>query len=222
MLTRVSTLRIIWLFLRYRMTGPEFTFEGRRYRLHVALYNLTWMNERQVEIPLALQTLAGADAADVLEIGNVLTHYQPAGHTVVDKYEDAERTIKRDVVDYWPSRLYRLIISVSTLEHVGWDEPTRDPGKFHAAVTHLTQILAPGGLLWATLPLGYNPSADAFVAHPDPGFETEFVVRKANSPWHWSQSNLANALQHAYGYTLEPPSARAICVLTYRRQALEA
>src|SRR4051794_2520782 len=53
-------------------------------------YHYTWLNERAVEVPLAESVLtAAAPSARVLEIGNVLAHYRPVTHTVVDKYEQA-------------------------------------------------------------------------------------------------------------------------------------
>ena len=55
---------------------------------------------------------------------------------------------------------FDLIVSVSTLEHVGLDEQRREPGKAAAAVRRLTSMLAPGGLLWMTVPVGYNPDLE--------------------------------------------------------------
>ena len=62
------------------------------------------------------------------EIGNVLAHYVETDHLRVDKYEQAEGVQNLEVLDFDPGPL-DWIIAISTLEHVGWDEEPRDPGK---------------------------------------------------------------------------------------------
>jgi len=89
----------------------------------------------------------------ILEVGNVLAHYYPHQHDVLDKYEQAPGVMNGDVVDFRPGKLYDLIVSISTLEHVGWDEEPRDPLKFLRGVEHLTTLLAPGGRMLVTLPI---------------------------------------------------------------------
>lgn len=87
----------------------------------------------------------------ILEVGNVLSHYFPVNHDIVDKYEKADGVINQDVIDFYPSKRYDLIISISTLEHVGWDENLRDhkilrdPMKVLHAIENLKRLLAPEG-----------------------------------------------------------------------------
>ena len=53
------------------------------------------------------------------------------------------------------------IVSISTIEHVGWDETPRDPKKIPLALENLTtRCLAPDGEIVVTLPLGYNTYLD--------------------------------------------------------------
>lgn len=112
------------------------------------MYNASWSNERAIEIPLAQERIRQAAGKRILEIGNVLAYYGQVPHEVVDKYERADGVRNIDVVDFHPAAPYDLIISISTLEHVGWDETPRDPAKLLRAVTHLTGLLAPGGELF--------------------------------------------------------------------------
>ena len=65
----------------------------------------------------------------MLEVGNVLGHYVPVEHLVVDKYEQAPGVLNDDVADLDLGRQFDLVLAVSTLEHVGLDEETRDPDK---------------------------------------------------------------------------------------------
>ncbi len=99
----------------------------------------------------------------MLEIGNVLGHYQQISHTVVDKYEQAPGVHNVDVADLDLGTEFDLVIAISTLEHVGLDEDVQ-PDKPARAVARLREHLAPGGLLWVTHPVGYNPALD----EPDP------------------------------------------------------
>lgn len=138
-----------------------FTLWGqeRSYFLHP--HNTTWLNERSVEIPAAISFLQEVSGQG-MEFGNVLSHYGIPGPTeVVDKYEKRSGVKNMDIVDYWPKHELDFIISVSTLEHVGWDERPRDPNKVDRAFKHLVKMLAPSGRLLLTMPLGYNPAIDA-------------------------------------------------------------
>ena len=68
--------------------------------------------------------------------------------------------INEDVVDFKPLSKYRLIVSISTLEHVGWDEEPKDPFKIIKAIDNLTSLLDEKGTLVVTLPLGQNAEMD--------------------------------------------------------------
>jgi hypothetical protein len=204
-------------YLRLKLGPPRYALLGRIYPIHVAWYNKTWRNERQVEIPPALNLVNQNAPDETLEIGNVLSHYTTTKHTVVDKYEEAPGVLKVDVVDYQPGRHFRLIIAISTLEHVGWDEPHRDQAKFRTAIHHLGALLAPGGLLWASVPLGHNPSADAFLKEPDEGFDVSFLVRCSKRPGDWKEATSASP--EAYPYEPRIPTARAVAMLRHRSSA---
>jgi SAM-dependent methyltransferase len=141
-----------------------FTWQGRSYPYFFHPYNLTWSNERAVEVPIVRDLVLGHRGRPVLEVGNVLAHYFPVEHDVLDKFERGPGVVNEDVVDFRSARRYDLIVSISTLEHVGWDEAPRDPAKVLRALDNLAGHLAPGGRLVATLPLGYNPPLDALLA----------------------------------------------------------
>jgi hypothetical protein len=139
-------------------------FQGRTYRYFYNSYNPTFTNERVIEVPIVWDEVQRHAPDQVLEVGNVLAHYFPIQHQVLDKYERARGVINADVVDFQPQRRYELIAASSTLEHVGWDETPREPEKFLRAVSHLATLLAPGGTLLVTLPVGYNAAVDHFLA----------------------------------------------------------
>lgn len=143
------------------MRRRSFTAGGVEHRYFVHPYNPTWRSERAVEIPLALEFRARMTGPGA-EIGNVLSHYGPTSHRRIDKYELAPGVENIDVLDLRSDPL-GWIIAISTLEHVGWDEQPRDATKAVRAVEHLRSLLAPGGRLFLTVPVGHNPGLDAAI-----------------------------------------------------------
>ena len=78
---------------------------------------------------MARDFLEHHSSGKVLEVGNVLSWYGPVHHDVLDKYEVTSGVINQDVVDFVPRHQYNVIVAISTIEHVGWDETPRDPTK---------------------------------------------------------------------------------------------
>lgn len=163
-------------------------FQDHRYPYFYNRYNPTYSNERAVEIPIAWEAVKRSAPERVLEVGNVLAHYFPVHHQVVDKYEQATGVINADVVEFTPDKHFDLIVAISTLEHVGWDEEPRDPEKFLRAIDQLTTLLAPGGTLLATLPLGYNPSVDRFLAERRIPFTTVGYLKRVSRDGQWREA----------------------------------
>lgn len=150
-------------------------------------YHYTWLNERAVEVAIAADALARVNPGAVLEVGNVLAHYQPVAHRVVDKYEAAPGVENVDVLDVTTDRPLDLVITISTLEHVGFDEPVQDPDKVGRSVDHLRSLLAPGGRLLATVPVGYNPSLDDLLRGGELSFTRLSALRRAGRSNRWAQ-----------------------------------
>jgi hypothetical protein len=191
------TLYARWLLLRLA-ARETFVFQGREYRYFHHPYNVTWTNERAVEVPIIRRAIEEAGATRLLEIGNVLGHYFRLGHDVVDKYESGAGILNRDIVDFRPQAPYDLIVSISTLEHVGWDEDDRDAGKIPRAVEHIRTLLAPGGRAIITLPLGYNPYLDELVSAGALDFDRAyFLLRVAEREWR--EVDRADLGRPAYG-----------------------
>jgi SAM-dependent methyltransferase len=205
--------RLWWAkeFLKAKLGGrPAFQFAGREHRLWIRWYNRTWVNERQVELPVAWDRVQGYEASEVLEVGNVLSHYQAVRHKIVDKYEQARGVENVDFLEYEPGRRFRCIVAISTFEHIGWDEPDRDASKFQKALDHAVELLEPGGLLFITLPLGWNPAVDEFLAAPPHRFDVKFLAK--NGVW----QQVPEASPQSYPYN-PVGAATAIGVVEYRK-----
>jgi len=194
-----------------------FTFQGNRYHYFFHRDNTTWRNERCVEVPIVWKILEEHQGKEVLEVGNVLSHYFPVKHDVVDKYEVFDGVVNQDVVDFRPSKRYDLIVSISTMEHVGWDEDPRDlskilgePVKILSALDNLQECLAAGGTMVITFPVGYNPQLDRSLAEGRVGFTKRLCMKRVFKN-KWVEADWAGCRDARYGvpYT----AANAIVML---------
>lgn len=166
----------------YKMFKPKsFTFQGRIYDYFYHKYGRTWENERSVEVPIIWEIVKKHQEGSILEVGNVLSHYFPVQHDILDKYEKASRVINQDVVNFQPPKKYGLIVSISTLEHVGWDEKPKNPLKILHAIENLkTRCLAPGGRIVVTLPLGYNSHIDKLLRKGKMPFTRKYYLKRVS------------------------------------------
>lgn len=153
---------LYWVMI-LRRPADYFFYHGQKYKYFFHLYNATFRSERCVEIPIAKEMLDRFHGKRVLEVGNVLSHYFQVNHDILDKYETVSGAINEDVVSYRSMKKYDLIISVSTIEHVGWDETPKDSRKIIKAINNLRSLLKPNGLIFITAPLGANPFLDQMI-----------------------------------------------------------
>jgi hypothetical protein len=204
---RLEAIRegLVWplplgMYARCALDGSGSTFElgGRRYRYLWHPYMSTWRSERSVEVPVAWDRVRNADPASTLEIGNVLSHYFPAAHTVVDKYECAPGVINEDVVSFSPKRSYDLIVSVSTLEHVGWEETPKDPAKVFRAIEHLRGLLTETGELLFTVPKGAHPELDRYLAEGRIPLAEQRCMKRISAEGRWAEVDCRELEQVRY------------------------
>lgn len=181
------------LWRRLRRDHWVFDYRGERLLYLADRYNTTWLNERTVEVPIALNHVndALARGGTVLEVGNVLSHYGLSGHVVVDKYEQAPGVINVDVMDFNPEEKFDLVVSISTVEHIGWDELPREPEKAIEAIEHLRSLVAPGGELVVTIPPGYNEFLDQALHDGRVHFDSVFAMRKRDRSLRWEPVDTA-------------------------------
>lgn len=192
----------------------SFAFQGRRYRYFCHLTNMTWRSERCVEIAVAYPVVRRFSQADVLEVGNVLGLYFPRRHEVVDKYESAPGVRNIDVLDFHPSKKYGLIVSISTLEHVGWDEKPREPKKALDAIKHLTSLLKPDGMIFVTLPMGWNHELDSFLRSGAIQFSHRYCFKRISSS-RWRESDWDEIRDAKFGFPF--PFANGLVVGIIRK-----
>lgn len=198
--------------------AKKFLFQGRAYNYFRHTYNKTWQNERAIEVPIVYEMVKKAESQRkrILEIGNVLKNYYGGlHHTVLDKYEKAPGVVNEDVVNFIPPHPFDLIISISTIEHVGWDEEEKSP-KFFKALAHLKKnCLADGGMLIITVPLGYNRYLDEFLERGELGFTVTYFLERISKNNRWVKTNYEKAGIRKFGTPF--PNANALMVGIYQK-----
>lgn len=186
-----------------------FVFNGRTYLYLYHFCNKTWKNERGVEIPIFRELLLRHQEARILGLSNVLSHYFPIHHDVVDKYEVAPGVINQDIVEYAPVERYDLTLSISTLEHVGWDETPREPAKMLQAIEHLpNQCLTPCGQIVAS----YNDFFDGLLRDGKSPFTQQHFRKRVSKRNYWMESDWEQCRDVPYGRFV----AHAIVIGTIR------
>ncbi len=194
----------------------EFTFGGESYSYRFHPYKWSWLTERAVEVPIVQAIVDDHAPRRVLEVGNVLSHYRPQSHVIVDKYEQQPGVLNRDVLDLADLGAFDLVVAISTVEHVGWDEEPRDPEKAIEAVGALEKLLAPGGKLILTVPIGYHPGLTEALRSGTFSFTRTGALRRMG-PTRWREAGLEEVWDVPYDFLLY--SARAVFVGWMERAA---
>lgn len=198
------------------MPAAAFCFNGVKLRYFRHSYNLAYQNERTVEISIASWFLNGqGKASKVLEVGNVLGNYGcRVKRDVLDKYDLSPNIINEDVVSFRPKEKYNAIVSISTLEHVGWDEADRDPEKIPTAVKNLKEsCLLPGGVMLVSLPLGYNSYFDDYIKHGAPIFSEKYFLKRISADNKWKEVEYCEVADSKFGAPFNNANAMFIGVV---------
>jgi len=194
---------------------PSFVFQGKKCDYVYGIKNLTWRNERIIEVPIVWSYIKNADSNKVLEVGNVLHNYYPIKHDVVDKYEKGENIINEDAATFSAHTKYDWIVSISTLEHAGWDWPEeKDSNKIPVAIENLKKQLSSGGEMIITMPLGYNAFLDKLIDNNELGLEAHFMKR-ISAENEWIEVSYEDVRGSRYNHPF--PSANVIFIGTYKK-----
>jgi SAM-dependent methyltransferase len=124
------------------------------------------LGERIIEVPIFSKLISESLDKRFFEIGNVMKKYTPGlGWQVLDKHEPGVEIINEDICNPGLGSIMlhhaELIISVSTLEHIGFDMgESIEHGKIPKAFENIYSMLSPNGKFVFSVPVGYNPEID--------------------------------------------------------------
>lgn len=203
---------IAWCATSWMKIGRDFQFDSHQYEYMDRAYNFTRFNERRVEIPIMQYELAKHDDGKVLEVGNVLSHYMPIRHHVIDKYEKSSLACfeNADAATYQSSRKYDLIVSISTMEHVGWDDTPRDPGRLTLAFGNLRSFLERDAELICSFPMGYNRWLDDLVLNQKMPFKKIRYLQRVSWRNEWVEIESPSESLMRFGHPY--PFANILCL----------
>jgi len=177
----------------------RFPFKGRELEYFYHRYNMTWACERCVEVPIGRYYAQQAKASEVLEVGNVLSHYGSVGHTIIDKYEVAPGVKNADITTFTSAVPFRVIFSISTFEHIGFDDEagSGSAGKIKAAIACCRKLLAPDGTFAITVPISYNPELNELISSGELEPRAEYFMRRTKRLT-WEPTDKKDALKAKY------------------------
>ena len=203
-----------------KLTERRFVYGGREYPYLFHSYNNFGLTERSVEMPIVKHYLTSRPWRSVLEIGNVTGYYADyfvgafPNKTVVDKLETDCSVVTKDVAEYDPGTTFDFVFSVSTFEHMdsdlGRNKDYRPGTTRHGTVAAdnivhcYEKLLAPGGLMMITAPLGYTPEWDAtwwsetLTRYPFTSLKKRLVSRISEQEWA-EVTGFAADREYAYG-----------------------
>lgn len=178
-------------------------------------------NERDIETPWACRILGNAHGR-VLEVGNATQWITAHPHrTIVDRWDPTPHVTiplhHTDIVN-WHGGPYDLIVSISTLEHVGTDpQEEQDPAKAVVALGHCYgSLLARGGEMAFTVPCGYHPRLQNYVLGSLCDWtDVRLMGRDDQFSTEWRELPLDQAdCEFPRWY---PPSAKRVLFVRYRK-----
>lgn len=141
----------------------NFEYHGTKLTYCTSKYNHSDLNERTIEVPIIEHYLDLHTHAKVIELGAVLQHYREVNFFVLDKFEAGDGILNVDILDFKPKKKFDLLVSISTLEHIGWDD-TKDSEKIVKVLAHIRKhVLSSTGKAVISFPLGYNPHLDQLI-----------------------------------------------------------
>lgn len=165
-----------------------FYFKKRKFYYSREKYNLSWRNERAVEIPIFQQLVRENIKANILEVGCVLKWYKSSPKSnwiIIDKFEKFDNTINLDIIDYNPRKKFDLILSISTMEHVGLEDGSLDVYKVIKAINHIVaNCLSKKGKFIFSIPIGYNKYLDNQIFSKRIHLsKTYYFLKRGNNEW---------------------------------------
>lgn len=150
-------------------------------------YNTTFISERAVELPFFLKLIKNYDY-NFIEIGNVLSHYKSATWPIIDKYEHGNGVTNCDAEDFNPIEKKSLVISISTFEHIGFDETIKDELKVKRIIKKIIDNwLTNNGSLWFSIPVGWNPIFDRMLYNREIFYTNIFYMQRVNNLNEWEE-----------------------------------
>jgi SAM-dependent methyltransferase len=129
---------------------------------------------------------------------------------VIDKYEIFPGVINKDIEDIYLNDKFDLIISISTIEHIGLDDCPIDPEKVIRTLKKLkTKFLKKNGIILVSFPVNYNEKISEMInKNKISNFEI-FCFRKINEKYNlWKEVDYKEVKENKHSQPV-----KAVCFL---------
>lgn len=137
------------------------------------------VSERTLELDIIKPIVLSGAYNSILEIGNVTHNWFNHEHDVVDLYEKFGNIINEDIRYYRPNKIYNLIFSISSFEHILDDNfkyPVID------ALINTISLLSINGLFVMTILVNYNKDMDLILDNITI-FRQDYYKRITDEDW---------------------------------------
>jgi len=212
LMRRTADKMLVYSQYKYRhrlFRDRTFTLFDQQLPYFIHHYNATWRNERCIEIAAAAHFLKQWSDAEFLELGNVMSYYMTHQHYVVDKYERSPGVHNIDFSQFIPPKRFDGFISISTIEHIGWDEKPREAEKVRRCIDKIDSCVKSKEKVFVSFPLGYNEYLDDLVIRRELPFQSSASLVRVDDAQNWMEVELNQALQpeHRYGCRFQGANA---------------
>ena len=193
-------VNVLYRYKKRQFKDRTFVLFNQQLPYFIHHYNATWRNERCIEIAAAKHFLRQWPNAEFLELGNVMSYYSTHSHYVVDKYEQSPGVHNIDFAQFEPPKLFDGFISVSTLEHIGWDDTPREAEKVRSCIDNIKSCIRSTEAVFVSFPLGYNEYLDDLARKGELPFRKSASLVRVDDVQNWKEVELDQALKPEYRY----------------------
>lgn len=209
---------LLWIAPYITMSFWSFYFKWIKMKYFCHLYNTTYRNERAIELPILDYIINDNlnNTTKILEIWNVLSHYKNISlldYTIVDKFDNNKSIIKEDAEFFNNNKLYDLIISISTFEHIWFDDDIKDSNKSLRTFNNMKKLLNDWWKMIITIPVWWNKDIDKKIFDWEFDFNENYYYTK--NKWNWIESTKENTIN--LKYDIKIPSANWIFIWIYNK-----
>jgi hypothetical protein len=106
-----------------------------------------------------------------------------------------------------------LIVSISTLEHIGRDDDTNDPDKIFSVINNLRNCLSAKGLLIFSIPIGYNQSLDNNIFQGNININDKYYLQRKTKDNRWAEISEETAKLSQYNFPYRAGNAILIAYI---------
>ncbi|MHB1638051.1 MAG: methyltransferase domain-containing protein [Thermoplasmataceae archaeon] len=208
----------ILIVMTHSIIYRYFTVDNIKYSYQkTKLFEYDSLGERVIEIPYVRSLYDKISPNKVLEVGNVTRKwFHIQDRTIIDKYEIAHKVINADIEKFQTDEKFDMIISISTIEHIGFDEIEKDDRKPLNSIINMLSFLNKGGQLIITVPLGYNPNIDEIITKKTIDYDKLIFMKRYSKLNLWRQCSYDEAISLKYGSKYEFANAVAFITLSHK------